>query len=186
MQKTIRVFKCLALIIVLHLGKYAAAQTDPKLHPGESYRVTNLQITNRSKDASGDSTVTVQVTYVDKDGKPASLNFSDVRFHKTDSLQNARVKDEEGRWNNVTGADVKRILASMIQNPPDYIYYIDGKIAQKQSIKKLDIDRIVTVNIIHGDEAVEKYGEAARKGVVLLTTGTGEDHRQQEKVINCL
>ena len=47
---------------------------------------------------------------------------------------------------------------------------VDGKEVEGGSLEDIDSDRIETVNVYKGDKAIEKYGEKAKNGVVIINT----------------
>jgi TonB-dependent SusC/RagA subfamily outer membrane receptor len=48
---------------------------------------------------------------------------------------------------------------------------IDGKEAEDEtSMNDIDPNHIKSVEVLKGDAAVEKYGEKAKNGVILITT----------------
>lgn len=66
---------------------------------------------------------------------------------------------------------MQQYVRQIIQSPPaDFIYYVDGSETSSENIKMLDPIIIKTMNIFHHEEAVKKYGEKARNGVVVFTT----------------
>jgi len=50
------------------------------------------------------------------------------------------------------------------------LYFIDGKETSSQKIKNLDPNTIEKIEVIKGKAATEKYGEKAKKSIVLITT----------------
>lgn len=50
------------------------------------------------------------------------------------------------------------------------LIYIDGKKSNSRKMEKLGGNAIEKVEIIKGDQAIEKYGEKAKDGVILITT----------------
>ena len=65
--------------------------------------------------------------------------------------------------------DRKWILFT-IQNPPDCLYYLDGKEISREQVRQLDPGKIRNANISMGPEAIKKYGQAGSKGVVSFTS----------------
>ena len=57
-----------------------------------------------------------------------------------------------------------------IDTDGDPLYVIDGKIASKKDVKKLDPKDIMTIDVRKGDAAEEKYGKKAKNGVVEIIT----------------
>ncbi|MFV9550433.1 M56 family metallopeptidase [Algibacter sp. PT7-4] len=50
------------------------------------------------------------------------------------------------------------------------LYFINGKIATKKDIKTLNKNNIKSMNVYKGEAAIKKHGEAAKDGVVEITT----------------
>lgn len=76
------------------------------------------------------------------------------------TLDQQKVKQEEGQ--KQTGS------VSPVSNP---LYIIDGKNMTGQTdLKNMNPDDIESINILKGDEAVKQYGEAAKNGVLVITT----------------
>ena len=50
------------------------------------------------------------------------------------------------------------------------LIYIDGKKSNSRKMEKLGGNAIEKVEVIKGDQAIEKYGEKAKDGVILITT----------------
>jgi len=50
------------------------------------------------------------------------------------------------------------------------LYYVNGKKAKSEDIKKIDPEDIERMNVLKGDKAVEKYGKKAKDGVIEITT----------------
>jgi hypothetical protein len=159
------------LVLTLFSVKLVNAQTDPKLHPGDSIRVTKLTLLKAAPGKKpGDSTADVTIDYITPNGSTGVLKLSNVGYSKNDSVRVPRITLEDGTTREITGQEVREWAERIINNPPDVIYYVNGEETPKDKIKKLDIATIVTANTLHGDEAVAKYGEKARKGIILFTT----------------
>lgn len=76
------------------------------------------------------------------------------------TLTHEKPKQEEGQ--KQTGS------VSPVSNP---LYIIDGKNMTGQADpKNMNPDDIESMNILKGDEAVKQYGEAAKNGVLVITT----------------
>ena len=50
------------------------------------------------------------------------------------------------------------------------IFIIDGKIISKEEWEELNTDNIQKIEVMKGEKAVEKYGEKAGNGAVIITT----------------
>lgn len=58
----------------------------------------------------------------------------------------------------------------MDDNGKDSLIFIDGKKSSYKALKKLEKDRIETIEITKGDDAIKKYGKKAKNGVIKVTT----------------
>lgn len=173
---TRRVFALPAVVLVFAVfsSKTGKAQTDPKLHPGEAVKVTKVTLVKKATGKSpGDSTLDVKVEYVTPDGSPAMVNFTNVTYSNgpgNPSEHKAHIKMDDGTELDISPKEVGDWIRFIIKTPPDKIYYVNGIETQREAIKDLDISKIKTVDVFKDDEAVAKYGERARKGVILFTT----------------
>jgi hypothetical protein len=76
----------------------------------------------------------------------------------------ARQKPQE--W---TAAKVHQLVVQIVRNPPDVIFYVNGVVTPRENIKKLDPEKIATMNIFKGKDAISRHGEKARNGVIEFT-----------------
>ncbi|MBE9466357.1 TonB family protein [Dyadobacter subterraneus] len=53
---------------------------------------------------------------------------------------------------------------------PNPLLVIDGKIAENQSIKDLDTDKIQSINVLKGQKAIAAYGKKGSNGVISIMT----------------
>ncbi|GGB02709.1 hypothetical protein [Puia dinghuensis] len=84
-NKTWAVFGLLAGLLSATAGK---AQTDPKLHPGESVKVTKVVMVKKAAGkAPGDSVADVKVNYIKPGGSPGVLQVNNVGYSKGDSTK---------------------------------------------------------------------------------------------------
>lgn len=67
---------------------------------------------------------------------------------------------------NIANKDQKISL----DNAKDVVYVLNGKEAGQAELSLLTVSSISTIEVLKGAEAVIKYGERARKGVILITT----------------
>ncbi|MDR6300612.1 M56 family metallopeptidase [Mesonia maritima] len=64
----------------------------------------------------------------------------------------------------------KTIASSLRFENAKPIVYINGKKSNLKKLNNLNEDNIEKVNILKGEEAIEKYGKKAKYGVILVTT----------------
>ncbi|WP_320019293.1 M56 family metallopeptidase [Labilibaculum manganireducens] len=62
---------------------------------------------------------------------------------------------------------VIKIKGASISNP---IYIVDGKKVSAKKANKINPDDIESINVLKGENAIEKYGEKAKNGVVIITS----------------
>jgi TonB-dependent SusC/RagA subfamily outer membrane receptor len=55
------------------------------------------------------------------------------------------------------------------------LYFIDGEKSSKESMNQLSPDAIATVNVLKGEDARNKFGEAAASGVIIITTKANQN-----------
>jgi hypothetical protein len=154
------------LVIILFSFRVINAQTDPKLNPNDSVKIEKVEIHPRN-----DSVVNVMITYVDSNGKQTTLNIT-AGYSKKDSARRANVLyDESGERREVSFAETREIVKQIIQNPPmEKIYFVDGAGYSPESIKKLDPQKIKTINLYDKQEAMKRYGKSGTEGAVVFTT----------------
>lgn len=58
--------------------------------------------------------------------------------------------------------------------PEAYMYMVDEQKASKEKIEELDFAKIASIEDLKGPKAVERYGEAAKEGVIVITTKGNE------------
>ncbi len=93
-----------------------------------------------------------------KDGKVEVIEFKGDDNH---TLIEIITDDSNGNHNGVFFSDTDG------SNP---IYYIDGKLSTKKDLENLGSDKIQSMSILKGSSAIEKYGEKAKDGVILIIT----------------
>lgn len=76
------------------------------------------------------------------------------------TINHEKVKQEEGQ---------KQI--GNVEITPKPVYVVDGKrLTDQADIKNVNPDDIESMNVLKGEEAVKQYGEAAKNGVIQITT----------------
>ncbi len=88
-------------------------------------------------------------------------NDGDTLFIETDDDSDSIFVKSDGKSGIFISDDNKGI---------SLLYYLNGKKVDDETMKNLDPKSITEVNVIKGDEAVEKYGKEAKDGVILITT----------------
>lgn len=121
-----------------------------------------------SSTATGSNSSTVTINGVK--AKPTTMSYS---ITSDDDAVVARGGDVV-----VTGygkkANVKAIkvngLSIVTNGDKDPLVVIDGKNSTMDALKKLDTDKVESISILKGDDAIKKYGDKAKDGVVVIDT----------------
>jgi hypothetical protein len=91
--------------------------------------------------------------------------FSDNEALADTARDSAKQKPQE--W---TPAKVHQLVVQIVRNPPDVLFYVNGVVTPRENVKKLDPDKIATINIFRGKDAISRHGERAKNGVIEFTT----------------
>ena len=59
--------------------------------------------------------------------------------------------------------------------PPNALYVVDRKIVTKTEVKRIKPENIESINVLKGEQAIAKYGEKGRKGVIEIITKNGDE-----------
>jgi len=108
--------------------------------------------------------------YIDKYGEAdyASNKFS--KIHKNiGELQQQITTNVEKINASESPQENEIILNSSQYQQNDPLYYIDGKESTKEEVGQLNPDRIESVNVLKGENAIEKYGEKGTYGAIEVT-----------------
>ena len=76
-------------------------------------------------------------------------------------------KQKPQEW---TPAKVHQLVVQIVRTPPDVLFYVNGVVTPRENVKKLDPDKIATINIFRGKDAISRHGEKAKNGVIEFTT----------------
>ncbi|MCS4225242.1 TonB-dependent receptor plug domain-containing protein [Sphingobacterium sp. BIGb0165] len=100
---------------------------------------------------------------------PAAVNkYGDAG---KDGVIELKLKEGTNIGKKVTELRGKTIGIKFRNNKPsDAVYFIDGKKADQELLSDLKSDDIENITVLKGASAVEKYGQEAEYGVVLITT----------------
>ena len=93
-----------------------------------------------------------------------------------DSIENNRQKiDTKGKISNIN-VDVQKdgsVIVDENNNTRvfyDPIYILDGKKISKDKFKNLDADKIKSITVLKGEEAIKSYGKDGENGVLIIQT----------------
>ena len=155
------------LVLVVFSFTIVHGQIDPKTNPGPT-KVYDVSIAKIS-----DSLAHVAVKYYKPDGSLGSFDV-DAKY------SNSPVNHDPGKGSleglkqldrNVTSEEVKQLLIEIIESPPDHgLFYLDGKEIKESAVRKLDPNKIATLNIYRGEDAIKRHGKKAANGAIEFTT----------------
>lgn len=96
-----------------------------------------------------------------------TAGYSNKDTHKPNVLYD----EETGETREISAEQTREIVKQIIQDPPaGDIYFVDGREYPREEIKKLDPEKIKTINSYPGKEAVKRFGNKAKKGAIVFTT----------------
>ncbi|WP_133163333.1 SusC/RagA family TonB-linked outer membrane protein [Siphonobacter curvatus] len=74
-----------------------------------------------------------------------------------------------GKTKAENGILIVRTKAGKKAELPAALYLVDGKEMDQQSAEKISPDKIESINVLKDAKGVEKYGEKAKNGVIMIT-----------------
>ena len=103
-------------------------------------------------------------------------NINSITITTKDSIENNRQKiDTKGKISNIN-VEVKKdgsVIVDENNNTRvfyDPIYILDGKKISKDKFKNLDADKIKSITVLKGEEAIKSYGKDGENGVLIIQT----------------
>ncbi len=110
-------------------------------------------------------------------GYKKNSNVSTITFRTTDDKVVEEVKkDPKTLTVTTTDKDGKKTVTYVQKStektelPKDVLYVIDGKEMESGSMKDVDPTSIKMINVLKGENAIKKYGEKGKNGVIEITT----------------
>ena len=102
--------------------------------------------------------------------------INSITITTKDSIENNRQKiDTKGKISNIN-VDVQKdgsVIVDENNNTRvfyDPIYILDGKKISKDKFKNLDADKIKSITVLKGEEAIKSYGKDGENGVLIIQT----------------
>ncbi|MEY4660484.1 MAG: hypothetical protein RLZZ42_436, partial [Bacteroidota bacterium] len=132
-----------------------------------------------------ESNVNVKMIKVDTTGVKTVVGYKLNEAPKTvvvttsdDNAASVFLKDPKTITVTVNGAEGdKKKTYTIVQKqtektelPKDVLYIIDGKEMPSGSMKDVDPNSIKMVSVLKGENAVKKYGDKGKNGVIEITT----------------
>ncbi|MEM7510001.1 MAG: carboxypeptidase-like regulatory domain-containing protein [Bacteroidota bacterium] len=100
----------------------------------------------------------------------------EVAFTQSGSLKVLLSQDETGNSHSfaarkgVKFSSVEEMLVEPFGDGKEPVFIVDGSTVSKETLDKMDPDKIATVNVYKDEKAIEKYGDKAKNGVVVVRT----------------
>jgi hypothetical protein len=110
-------------------------------------------------------------------GYKKNSNVSTITIRTSDDkvVEEAK-KDPQTLTVTTTDKDGKKTITFVQKHeekttlPKDVLYVIDGKEMESGSMKDVDPNTIKSINVLKGENAVKKYGDKGKNGVIEITT----------------
>ena len=67
-------------------------------------------------------------------------------------------------------SSVEEMLVEPLGDGKEPVFIVDGSTVPKETLDNMDPDKIATINVYKDEKAIEKYGEKAKNGVVVVRT----------------
>ncbi|MEO8765197.1 MAG: N-acetylmuramoyl-L-alanine amidase [Ginsengibacter sp.] len=118
------------------------------------------------------------------------MDIDDAKAITSDNIQSINVLKNENATNKygekikdgafeITRKNANAQAGIAIRNTTDPLanpaYFIDGKEVSKDGMTHLSPNSILAINVLKGENAIKKYGDKGRDGVIEITTGTQTD-----------
>lgn len=114
---------------------------------GDSTKVKHVKVITLDEDVDSDGSMKIMI----RKGEPGSKEV------------NVKVK-------TLSGGDGEKDFFFISDGDEKPLMIIDGKEMPDAKMEDLDHENIETIEVLKGDKAVEKYGEKAKNGVVIIKT----------------
>ncbi|MEM8897163.1 MAG: M56 family metallopeptidase [Bacteroidota bacterium] len=106
----------------------------------------------------------------------------EVAFTQSGSLKVLLSQDVTGNSHSfaakqgVKFSSVEEMLVEPLGAGKEPLFIVDGSTVPKETLDKMDPDKIATIDVYKDEKAIEKYGDKAKNGVVVVRT------KKQEKM----
>ncbi|WP_353778144.1 M56 family metallopeptidase [Winogradskyella sp. 3972H.M.0a.05] len=159
-------------------GKEISVEELEKIYPGlvKSKSITTFDIIKGDKALKKYGDKAKNGVIILNTGKSGSGN---VFFHDDGEVEEIIIKGSGARvWTDDEDVTVGKIgkgkgnyfFISGNEDGEEPLFILDGKEIKRDEIVDLDTDSIEKINVIKGDEAIKKYGDKAKNGVVVIYT----------------
>ncbi|TYA58208.1 M56 family metallopeptidase [Formosa maritima] len=112
--------------------------------------VTKEELSDKNKEKR------YEVKVISSDGNEEDIHFITDDAQANKKVKVVKMKEKDGVF-----------ISTDDQNP---LIILDGKEITKEEMEKVNPENIANVNVFKGEKAIEKYGEKAKDGVIVITT----------------
>ena len=99
--------------------------------------------------------------FISEDGVTIELNIDE-----DNATENIFIIEKDGKLIQEEKEKNVVVFNSGKEKP---LVYVNGKLSTNEALKELDPNTIDKMEVLKGDNAIEKYGEKAKNGVILIT-----------------
>lgn len=89
-----------------------------------------------------------------------------VIFSNSENITDTIPQQPKPKQTEWSPEKVHQLVVQIIKDPPDVSFYVNGKASRREEIRKLDPDKITSMNIFKGDDAIKRHGQKAKNGVI--------------------
>lgn len=99
--------------------------------------------------------------------KPQAFTAADSALHKDNTVISKEIV-VIGYANGIRSQTPLRIFNASEKPGGDPLFVIDGKPSSREEMERLDVTSIESVSVLKGERVIDKYGEGAKYGVVII------------------
>lgn len=120
----------------------------------------------------------IKISRIKSDGNAMILKTDDDKDHKIITVKTIGDDDGDLIWTTEDDENEKFIVMNkdkgnmkvITSDGKSPLYIVDGKEMTSKEMTGKSLDNIETVKVLNGDEAIKKYGDKAKDGVIIITT----------------
>lgn len=114
--------------------------------------------------------LTSELKEIDKQDKKVTKTFLQVKKGEKPHIWEVSNNPEENSAESRTRVSVSSNASAINIDEGTPVYILNGKVVERTTINSLNEDNIKEIRVVKGDSAISAYGNAARNGVILITT----------------
>lgn len=114
--------------------------------------------------------LTSELKEIDKQDKKVTKTFLQVKKGEKPHIWEVSNNPEENSAESRTRVSVSSNASAINIDEGTPVYILNGKVVERTTVNSLNEDNIKEIRVVKGDSAISAYGNAARDGVILITT----------------